>query len=456
MTYDVVVLGGGTGGYSAALRAAQLGKHVALVERDDRLGGTCLLRGCIPTKALLRSAEVLDTVERSADWGIDASGSPDREAILRFKAVIVERLVTGLTQLVKARKIDLFHAAGRLVPGPAIDLGDMVLEATDVVLASGSRPKMLPGMQPSERIFTSNQALALPSLPSGVVVIGAGAIGLEFASFYRSMGAEVTVLEALPRIAPHEDEEISKTLARFLKKRGIATHAGASVVSTVETEKQVEVAFETPKGRQSVVAEMCLVAVGRGPVSDGMGYEECGVQMDRGFVKVDGSLRTSIENVWAVGDVASTPLQFAHVAFAEGMSVAERIAGMEVPEIDYTGVAKVTFCSPEVASVGLTERQARDEGFDVAVAKYQFQGLGKAQIVGEGGLAKFIAEGSTGRILGVHLIGPHATDLISEAMLMTNWEAVAGDVARYVHPHPTLSEALGEAALALAGKPLHG
>jgi dihydrolipoamide dehydrogenase len=288
------------------------------------------------------------------------------------------------------------------------------------------------------------------------VVIGAGAIGLEFASFYRSMGAEVTVLEALPRIAPLEDEEISRTLARSLKKRGVATHAGASVVSTVETEEQVEVTFETSKGRQSVAAQLCLIAVGRGPVSDGMGYEECGVEMDRGFVKVDGSLRTSVKNVWAVGDVASTPLQFAHVAFAEGMSVAERIAGMEVPEIDYTGVAKVTFCSPEVASVGLTEQQARDAGFDVDVAKYQFQGLGKAQIVGEGGLAKFVAEASTGRILGVHLIGPHATDLISEAMLMTNWEAVAGDVARYIHPHPTLSEALGEAALALVGKPLHG
>jgi dihydrolipoamide dehydrogenase len=456
MAYDVVVLGGGTGGYSTALRAAQLGKQVALVERDDRLGGTCLLRGCIPTKALLRSAEVLDTVERSAEWGVRASGAPDREGMLSFKEAIVERLVTGLTHLIKSRKIDVFHSSGRLVPGPAIDLGGTILEAADVVLASGSRPKVLPGFETSERIFTSDQALALPSLPSAVVVIGAGAIGLEFASFYRSMGAEVTVIEALQRIAPLEDEEISKTLARSLKKRGIATHAGASVVSAVETENHVEVAFETSAGQQSAVAEVCLVAVGRGPVSEGMGYEESGVEMDRGFVKVAGSLRSSVENVWAVGDVASTPLQFAHVAFAEGMAVAERIAGMEVPEIDYTGVAKVTFCSPEVASVGLTEQQARDEGFNVEVAKYQFQGLGKAQIIGEGGLAKFVADSATGRILGVHLVGPHATDLISEAMLMTNWEAVAGDVARYIHPHPTLSEALGEAALALAGRPLHG
>lgn len=456
MAYDVVVLGGGTGGYATALRAAQLGKRVALVERDDRLGGTCLLRGCIPTKALLRSAEVLDTVGRSAEWGIEASGTADRESMLSFQATIVERLVTGLTHLVKARKIDVFHSSGRLVPGPAIDLGDMILEASDVVLASGSRPKMLPGMNTSERILTSDEALALPWLPSSVVVIGAGAIGLEFASFYRSMGAEVTVLEALPRIAPLEDEEVSRTLARSLKKRGIATHASASVLSAVETDEQVEITFATVKGQQSVSAQMCLVAVGRGPVSDGMGYEECGIEMDRGTVKVDGALRTSVKKVWAVGDVASTPLQFAHVAFAEGMSVAERIAGMEVPEIDYAGVAKVTFCSPEVASVGLTEQQARDDGFEVQVAKFQFQGLGKAQILGEGGLAKFVADGPTGRILGVHLIGPHATDLISEAMLMTNWEAVAGDVARYIHPHPTLSEALGEAALALAGRPLHG
>lgn len=456
MAYDVVVLGGGTGGYSTALRAAQLGKRVALVERDERLGGTCLLRGCIPTKALLRSAEVLDTVERSTEWGIQASGVPDRAGMLSFKETIVERLVTGLTHLIKSRKIDVFHQAGRLIDGPAIDVGDQVLAAHDVVLASGSRPKMLPGLELSDRIVTSDQALLLPTLPSSVVVIGAGAIGLEFASFYRSMGAEVTILEALPRVAPLEDEEISKTLARFFKKRRIATHASASVVSTIESEDKVEVAFETSKGRQTAYADMCLVAVGRGPVSNDMGYEDCGVEMERGFVRVDGRLRTSVENVWAVGDVASTPLQFAHVAFAEGMAVAERISGMEVPEIDYTGVAKVTFCSPEVASVGLTEEQARDGGFDVKIARYQFQGLGKAQIVGEGGLAKFVAESATGRILGVHLLGPHVTDLISEAMLMTNWEAVAGEVARYIHPHPTLSEALGEAALALVGKPLHG
>lgn len=456
MAYDVVVLGGGTGGYSTALRAAQLGKRVALVERDERLGGTCLLRGCIPTKALLRSAEVLDTVERSREWGIQASGVPDRAGMLSFKETIVERLVSGLTHLIKSRKIDVFHQAGRLIGGPALDVGDQVLAAHDVVLASGSGPKMLPGLELSDRIVTSDQALLLPALPSSVAVIGAGAIGLEFASFYRSMGAEVTVLEALPRIAPLEDEEISKTLARSFKKRGIATHASASVVSTIESEDTVEVTFETSKGRQTVDADMCLVAVGRGPVSNDMGYEDCGVELERGFVKVDGQLRTSVGNVWAVGDVASTPLQFAHVAFAEGMAVAERIAGVEVPEIDYTGVAKVTFCSPEVASVGLTEEQARDGGFDVKIARYQFQGLGKAQIVGEGGLAKFVADDATGRILGVHLVGPHVTDLISEAMLMTNWEAVAGEVARYIHPHPTLSEALGEAALALVGKPLHG
>jgi dihydrolipoamide dehydrogenase len=451
--YDVVVVGAGTGGYSAALRAAQLGKRVALVERDDRLGGTCLLRGCIPTKALLRSAEVLDTVRRAEEWGIRASGEPDREAIGAFRDRIVDKIVKGLAGLVRARGVEVVRGTARLAPGPAVEVDGRRLVAADVVIATGSRPKLLPGVSVGERVVTSDEALRLPSIPASAVVIGAGAVGLEFASLYRSLGAEVTVLEALPRIAPLEDEDVSKELARAFRRRGIRTHAGATVRSIEERPDGVEVAFEAGEA-STVRADLCLVAVGRGPVTEGLGLEEVGVELDRGFVKVDGQLQTSVPHVWAVGDVAATPLQLAHVAFTEGIAVAERIAGLEVPEIDYAGIPRVTYCSPEVASVGLTEAQAAERGIAVEVERLDLRGIGKANIVGEGGIVKLVAERG-GAVLGVHMVGPHVTDLISEGMLITNWEAAPAEVAALIHPHPSLSEALGEAHLALAGKPLH-
>ena len=452
-SFDVVVLGGGTGGYSTALRAAQLGKRVALVERDARLGGTCLLRGCIPTKALLRSAEVMDTVTGAGSWGIDASGAPDIEGIRGFRDTIVERLVTGLTHHIAQRKIEVLRGTGRLLEGPAVEVDGRAIDAGDVVIATGSRPRSLPNITEGPRVITSDRALELEFIPSSVVVIGAGAIGLEFASFYRSMGAEVTVVEALQRIAPGEDEDISKHLARSFKKRGITTHAEAAVTSVEADDRSVSVTFEKASGATTVNAEMCLVAVGRAPVSEGLA--EAGVTLDRGFAVVDAGLRTNLEHVWAVGDVAATPLQFAHVAFAEGIAVAERIMGLDVPPMDYDGVARVTFCNPEIASVGLTEAQAREAGHDVRVQKFQFQGLGKAQIIGEGGIAKLVGETGGGRILGVHLIGPHATDLISEALVITNLGLEANELSRFIHPHPTLGEAMGEAILGLAGKALH-
>ncbi len=287
------------------------------------------------------------------------------------------------------------------------------------------------------------------------MVIGAGAVGLEFASLYRSFGAEVTVVEMLDRMAPLEDEDVSKEIARAFRKRKIAAHVGATVQGVEETEAGVTVTFETEKGTEKAEADICLVGVGRGPITDGLGLEQVGVELERGFVKVDGRLRTTIEGVWAVGDVAATPFQLAHVAFTEGLAVAERIAGQEVPEIDYLGIPRVTFSSPELASVGLSEAQARERGHEVEVQKFSFQGVGKANIVGEGGICKVVAEAGGGPVLGVHLAGPHATDLISEAMLISNWEAVPAEVAALIHPHPTLSEAIGEAHLALAGKPLH-
>lgn len=448
--YDVVVLGSGTGGYAAALRAALLGKRVALVERDERLGGTCLLRGCIPSKALLESASVMDRIRRAEEWGIHASGEVDWPKVLEVERHIVDKKVSGLTGLIKARKIDVIQGSGKLMPGPAVEVDGRTLRATDVVLATGSSPRTFWDL--SERVITSDQALVLDHLPGSAVIIGAGAIGMEFATVYNAFGVKVTVLEALPRVVPLEDEDISKEAARAFKKKGIEAFAGVKVTAVKDAGDHVEVTYDGDKGAQTVSADLCLVAVGRGPNSQGL--EEAGVVLDRGYVKVDGQLQTSIPHVWAVGDVAATPLQLAHSSFVEGMAVAERIAGQEVPEIDYAGIPRVTFSQPEISSVGLTEAQARDRGHEVVTTKFNFQVLAKANIVGEGGIVKVVAE-KEGPVLGVHMIGPHVTELVAEASLIYNWEAWPADVARVIHPHPTLSEGIGEAFLSLAGKPLH-
>jgi dihydrolipoamide dehydrogenase len=455
-SYDVVVVGAGTGGYSTALRAAQLGKRVAIVERDDRLGGTCLLRGCIPTKALLQSAAVMDTVNRAQEWGIKASGDPDWSAVLAFEDKIVDKLVKGVTGLIKARGIAVLKGTAKLLAGPAVEVDGTTVDAGDVVIASGSRPRLLPGLELTERIITSDEALRYDRIPSSAVVIGAGAVGLEFASLYRSLGAEVTVLEALPRLAPLEDEDISAEIAKAFRRRKITTAAGASVKDVSDTGEAVDITFEAEGKADKVTADVCLVAIGRGPVTEGLGLEEAGVSIhEKGFVNVDGQLRTNVEHVWAVGDVAATPLQLAHVAFTEGYAVAERIAGETVPDIDYVNIPRVTYCTPEIASVGLTATQAKDLGHKLATEHLDFRGIGKANILGEGGFVKVVSDQGGGPVLGVHMIGPHVTDLIAEAMLITNWEAVPAEVAALMHPHPSLSEGIGEAHLALAGKPLH-
>jgi dihydrolipoamide dehydrogenase len=454
--YDVVVIGAGTGGYSAALRAAQLGKRVALVERDDRIGGTCLIRGCIPTKALLQSAAVMDTVERASEWGIKAAGEPDWSAIRSFEDATVDKLVKGVTGLVRMRKIDVLTGTARLTGPGTLEVNGDAVTAGDVVIATGSAPRLLPGLQVGPRVLTSDEALWLDHIPSSVIVIGAGAVGLEFASMYRSFGAEVTVLEALPTLAPLEDEDLSKQIARAYRKRGITTAAGASVTSIVEDQERVTVEYEAGGTTTSVHAELCLVAIGRGPVTEGLGLPEAGVALHpKGFVEVDDLLRTNLPHVWAIGDVAATPLQLAHVAFTEAIAVAERTAGIEVPPIDYASIPRVTYCTPEIASVGLSEIQAREAGYDIVVEKLDLRAIGKANIVGEGGLVKVVAVAGDGPVLGVHMIGPHVTDLIAEGMLITAWEASPTDVAAHIHPHPSLSEGIGEAMLALAGKPLH-
>jgi dihydrolipoamide dehydrogenase len=450
------VVGAGTGGYATALRAAVLGKRVALVERDSRLGGTCLQRGCIPSKALLESAHVMDTVDRSDEWGIRASGEVDWPKVKEFEEHIVEKKISGLTGLIKARKIDVIQGTARLAGGPAVEVDGRRIEAPDVVIATGSYPRLLPGLEITERIVTSDQIWTLETLPTSIVIIGAGAIGMEFATVFRSFHAEVTVIEALPRIVPLEDEDVSKDAAREFRKRGIKTVADAKVQEVRDLGDHVEVTFE-PNGKQAetVSADLCLVAVGRGPISDTLGLDEAGVALERGYVKVDGRLETNVPHVWAIGDVAFTPLQLAHSSFLEGMTVAERIAGNEPPEIDYSGIPRVTFSQPEISSVGLTEAQAREHGFDVEVKKFLFTVLAKANIVGEGGSVKVVAELGSNRILGVHMVGPHVTELVAEAELMVNWEATADDVAALIHAHPTLSESLGEVMLSLVGKPLH-
>jgi dihydrolipoamide dehydrogenase len=454
-TYDLIVLGSGTGGYSTALRAAVLGKRVALVEKDERLGGTCLLRGCIPSKALLESASVMDHVNRSEEWGIRATGQVDWPKVLESERHIVDKKVSGLTGLIKARKIDVIVGTGTLTSGPGVRVDDRTLTAPDVVLATGSYPRLLPGLEITDRVITSDQALVMDRLPRSIVIIGAGAIGMEFATVYRSFGVEVTVLEALPRILPLEDEDISKEAARAYRKRGIEAVAGVKVQDVKDRGDHVEVNYQAEgKESQTATADVCLVAVGRGPISEGLGFEEAGVELDRGYAKVDGSLQTTVPHVWAVGDLAATPLQLAHSSFLEGIAVAERIAGQEVPEIDYAGIPRVTFSQPEISSVGLTEAQARDRGHEVVVQKFNLSVLAKANIVGEGGIVKLVAE-KDGPVLGVHLVGPHVTELVAEATLIYNWEAWPADVARLIHPHPTLSEGIGEAFLSLAGKPLH-
>ncbi|MBA3739106.1 MAG: dihydrolipoyl dehydrogenase, partial [Actinobacteria bacterium] len=428
--YDVVVVGAGTGGYSTALRAAQLGKRVAIVERDDRLGGTCLLRGCIPTKALLQSAAVMDTVNRAQEWGIKASGDPDWSAVLAFEDKIVDKLVKGVTGLIKTRGISVLKGTAKLLEGPSVEVDGTKVGAGDVVIASGSRPRLLPGIELTDRIITSDEALRYDRIPGSAVVIGAGAVGLEFASLYRSLGAEVTLLEALPRLAPLEDEDVSAEIAKAFRRRGIKTAAGASVKDVSDTGEAVDIAFEAQGEADKVTADVCLVAIGRGPVTEGLGLEEAGVSIhEKGFVNVDGQLRTNVEHVWAVGDVAATPLQLAHVAFTEGYAVAERIAGETVPDIDYVNIPRVTYCTPEIASVGLTATQAKDQGHKLATEQLDFRGIGKANILGEGGFVKVVSDQGGGPVLGVHMIGPHVTDLIAEAMLITNWEAVPAEVA---------------------------
>jgi dihydrolipoamide dehydrogenase len=450
--YDIVILGGGSGGYACALRAAELGKRVALIE-EDKVGGTCLHRGCIPTKALLHAAEVADLAHDGPSIGVRTTlDGIDMTGVNAYKDKVVTRLWKGLTGLVASRQIEVIEGHGKLMSPTSVQVGDRVISGAHVVLATGSQTRSLPGLVPDgNRIITSDHALLLDHVPSSVVILGGGVIGVEFASVWRSFGAEVTIIEMLPHLVPTEEESSSKLLERAFRRRGIGFKLGTRFESVKDTGTGVTVTVE---GGATIEAELLLVAVGRGAVSDGLGYDEVGVPMDRGFVLVDELCRTNIPTISAVGDLRPGP-QLAHVGFAEGIMVAERLAGLPVVPIDYDGVPRVTYSHPEVASVGITSATAAARGIEFTEFTYDLAGNGKSQIVQTSGAAKVIVTAGGGPTLGVHLVGDRVGDLIAEAQLIVNWEAVPNDVAQLIHPHPTQSEAIGEAFLALAGKPLH-
>jgi dihydrolipoamide dehydrogenase len=448
-SYDLVILGAGSGGYACALRAAELGKRVALIEKD-KVGGTCLHRGCIPTKALLHAAEVADYSREGPSMGVLSSLSGiDMAGVNGYKDKVVTRLWKGLTGLVASRKIDVIEGTGKLISPTAVQVGDRVIQGAHVVLASGSETRSLPGLEiDGHRIITSDHALRLDHVPSSAVILGGGVIGVEFASVWRSFGAEVTIVEMLPHLLPTEEESSSKLLERAFRRRGIGFKLGTRFESVKDTGTGVTVTLE---GGATIDAELMLVAVGRGPVSAGLGYDEVGVAMDRGFVLVDELCRTNIPTISAIGDLRPG-LQLAHVGFAEGIMVAERLAGLDVVPIDYDGVPRITYSDPEVASVGITSATAAARGIEFTEFTYDLAGNGKSQILQTSGAAKVIVTAGGGPTLGIHLVGAHAGDLIAEGQLIVNWEAVPNDVAQLIHPHPTQSEAIGEAFLALAGQ----
>jgi dihydrolipoamide dehydrogenase len=452
-TYDVLILGGGSGGYACALRAAQLGLSVALVEQD-KLGGTCLHRGCIPTKALLHAAEIADNARDGESFGVKTSLSGiDMTGVNSYKDGVVGKLYKGLQGLVKSRKITMIDGHGTLVGPDTVEVDGQRYTGRNVVLASGSYSKTLPGLELGGRVMTSTEAINLDYVPDRVVVLGGGVIGVEFASVWKSFGAEVTIVEALPHLVPNEDEFLSKQLERQFRKRKINFKIGTKFTGVEQTADAVTVNLEN--GEQ-LEADILLVAVGRGPNTADLGYEEQGVTLDRGFVRTDERLHTGVGNVWAVGDIVPG-LQLAHRGFAQGIFVAEEIAGLEPPVIDEKGIPRVTYCEPEVASVGLTEAQAKEAYGEVTTTTYDLAGNGKSQILKTAGAIKLVKGGTTddAPVVGVHMIGTRVGELVGEAQLVYNWEALPIDVANLIHAHPTQNEAFGEAHLALAGKPLH-
>ncbi|MGQ9523585.1 MAG: dihydrolipoyl dehydrogenase [Armatimonadota bacterium] len=449
----MVVIGGGPGGYVAAIRAAQLGAKTVLVERN-KLGGTCLNVGCIPTKALLHCVEVLNEAKNAAEFGVHAEiVKPDLPRMMKRKDDIVKQLVTGVGFLMKKHNIEVVDAEGRLLRDRVVQAGDRTIRAANVILALGSVVARIsiPGL---DEYLTSTEALELTEVPESLAVIGAGAVGIEFAYMYHKLGAKVTVIEMMPQILPGLDEEVVSHLDRSLRKSGLRIYTSATVKEAQRTDSGWELTVETEKGDQKVEAEKVLMAVGRVPATDGAGLEELGIKLNRRAIVVDDHMQTSVPGVYAVGDVVGG-LQLAHKAFEEGKVAAENCCGLDV-KMDHRFIPGAVYTNPEIATVGMTEAQAKEAGYDVRVGRFPFRPLGKAIAIGSReGMVKVVADARYGEVLGVHMVGPHVTDMISEAVVAMQSEATVEEIGRAVHPHPTLSEALMEAALDAMGQAIH-
>jgi len=451
-SFDVLILGGGSGGYAAALRASQLGMTVGLVE-ESKLGGTCLHNGCIPTKALLHAAEVADEARHGSSIGVMTQlNGIDMPAVNAYKQGVVDRLYKGLQGLVKSRKVTMIDGHGTLVGPDAIEVRGVRYTGKNLILGTGSYARSLPGLEIGGRVITSDQALEMDWVPETAIVLGGGVIGVEFASVWTSFGTKVTVVEALPHLVPNEDEALSKGLERAFRKRAIDFKLGVRFSGVTQTDTGVTVTLEDGT---TLSADVLLVAVGRGPRTAGLGYEEQGIRVDRGFVLTDERLHTGIASIYAVGDIVPG-LQLAHRGFQQGIFVAEQIAGLNPALIVESNIPRVTYCEPEVASVGITEAKAREiHGDDAVVAlEYNLGGNGKSQILGTAGFVKLVRV-KDGPVVGIHMLGSRMGEQIGEAQLIVSWEAHPEDVAPLIHAHPTQNESLGEAHLALAGKPLH-
>jgi dihydrolipoamide dehydrogenase len=469
--FDVVVIGAGTGGYVAAIRAAQLGLKTAVVEKQKALGGTCLIWGCIPTKALLEHAHALKVVQNVKEWGVTiAEGAVgiDMNQVQARKDKVVTGLTKGIEFLFKKNKIEWIKGTATITGRGKVDVveGDKrsISAAKEIVIATGSVPRSVPGVEiDRRRIITSDEAIALREVPKSMIILGSGAVGVEFASIFRRFGSQVTIIELLPRIVPAEDEAISAELEKSFKKQGIAIHTGTKVTKAAAGADSVEVEAQLPDGKvERMTAEYLLVATGRGPVTQGLGVEALGFNIDRGYIAVDNLFRTGVPGFSAVGDVISfgagtTPHpQLAHVSSAEGVVTAERIAGRSAKPINYDHVPACTYCDPEIGSVGLTEREAKEKGYDVHVGTFPFFVLGRAKMAGEAeGFVKIVAEKKYDEVLGVHMIGPRATELVAEATLALRLECTVEELIRTIHAHPTFSEAVGEAAHATHGAAIH-
>ncbi len=451
--FDILVLGAGSGGYAAALRAVQLGFSVGLVEKA-KLGGTCLHNGCIPTKALLHSAELADHAKDASKYGVNLSmDSIDMAAVNAYKDGIIAGKFKGLTGLIKSKGITVIEGEGKLVGTDTVEVNGTAYKGKNIVLATGSYSKTLPGLEIGGKVITSDHALQMDTLPKSAVILGGGVIGVEFASVWKSFGVDVTIVEGLPSLVPNEDPAIIKQLERAFKKRGIKFNTGVFFDKVEQNDDGVVVTLADGK---TFEADLLLVAVGRGPSTAGLGFEEAGVTVDRGFVITDERLHTGVGNIYAVGDIVPG-VQLAHRGFQQGIFVAEEIAGNKPAVIEDINVPKVTYCDPEIASVGLNQPQAEEKyGKDnVETVEYNLAGNGKSSILGTSGIIKMVRE-KDGPIVGMHMIGGRIGEQIGEAQLIVSWEAYPEDVAALIHAHPTQNEALGEAAMALAGRPLHG